>query len=66
MDYMIDPAFSNINRLFAFSFKAGENDPVRNSFYKYKYYMPFVEIKDFNKLINNKPFIDQPIKNKQT
>ena len=30
-----------------------------------KYYMPLVEIKDFNVLINNKPFFDQQIKNKQ-
>ena len=24
--------------------------------------MPLVEIKDFNALINNKPFLDQPVK----
>ena len=30
-----------------------------------KYYMPLVEIKDFNALIDNKPFFDQPVKNKQ-
>ena len=27
--------------------------------------MPLVEIKDFNGLIYNKPFFDQPVKNKQ-
>ena len=27
--------------------------------------MPLVEIKDFNALIDNKPFSDQPVKNKQ-
>ena len=27
--------------------------------------MPLVEIKEFNALIDNKPFFDQPIKNKQ-
>ena len=27
--------------------------------------MSLVEIKDFNALIDNKPFFDQPIKNKQ-
>ena len=27
-----------------------------------KYYMPFAETKDFNALIDNKPFFDQPIK----
>ena len=26
--------------------------------------MPLVEIKDFNALINNKSFFDQPVKNK--
>ena len=45
------------------SFKNGNDDPTRNSFDKY--YMPLVEIKDFNALIDNKPFFDQPIKNKQ-
>ena len=27
--------------------------------------IPLVEIKDFNALIDNKPFFDQPVKNKQ-
>ena len=27
--------------------------------------MPLVEVKDFNALIDNKPFFDQPVKNKQ-
>ena len=27
-----------------------------------KYYMPLVEIKDFNALIENKPFFDQSVK----
>ena len=39
------------------------NIPTRNSFVKY--YMPLVEIKDFNALISNKSFFDQPVKNKQ-
>ena len=30
-----------------------------------KYYMPLVEIKDFNTFIDNKPFFDQLVKNKQ-
>ena len=30
-----------------------------------KYYMPFVEINDFNALIDDKPFFDQPVKKKQ-
>ena len=58
---MIDPKFRNINRSFVLSFKNGDNDPTRNS----KYYMTLVEIKDFIALTDNKPFFDQPIKNKQ-
>ena len=58
---LIDLTFSNINRLFVLSFK---NDaPARNSFDQY--YMSLVEIKNFNTLIDNKPFLDQPVK-KQT
>ena len=51
---MIDPIFSNIDRLFVLSCKAGENHPKRYSFDKY--YMPQVEINDFTALIDNKSF----------
>ena len=30
-----------------------------------KYYMPLVEIKDFNALIENKPFFDQSVKKQE-
>ena len=36
------------------------NEPTRNSFGKY--YTLLVEIKDFNALIQNKPFFAQPVK----
>ena len=57
---MIDQTFRNINRLFGFSSKNGDNDLTRDSFDNY--YMPSVKIKYFNALINNKPFFDQPTK----
>ena len=60
---MIDPTFSKINRLFVLLFRGGDNNPTRNSFLNY--YMPLVEIKGFDTLIGNKPFFDQPLKNKQ-
>ena len=62
LDYLIDPTFRNINRLFALSFKNSNDDPTRDSFDDY--YIPLVEIKDFNALIDNKPFFDQPVRNK--
>ena len=35
LDYIINPTFRNIIKLFALSFKNGGNDPSRNSFDKY-------------------------------
>ena len=63
LDYLIDLTFSNINRLIVLSFKNGNDDPKRNYFGKH--YKPLVEIKDFNAVIENKPFFDQPVKSKQ-
>ena len=36
---MIDSTFRNIDKLFVFSFKNGDNDPRRDSFETY--YIPF-------------------------
>ena len=44
-------------------FKNGNYDSTRN--FIDEYYMTLGQIKDFNSLINNKPFFDQPVKNKQ-
>ena len=63
LDYLTDPSFRNINRFFLLSFKNGDNEPTRDYFEKY--YMPLVKIKDFNALIDKKPFFHQPVKNKQ-
>ena len=60
LDYLIDSIFRIINRLFVFSFKNVNNDPKRDSFDKH--YIPLVEIKDFNALIDNKPFFVQLVK----
>ena len=59
---MIHLTFSNIYSLFVLSFKFGVSDPTRHYFDDY--YMPLVEIKDFDALIDNKPFFNQPVKNK--
>ena len=62
LNHLIDPTFTNVNRLFVLSFKnesENEND-VRTSFKKY--YVPKVEVKDFIVLIDEKPFLDIPIK----
>ena len=58
LNYLIDPTFTKVNRLFVLSF---ENEDDRRSFSKY--YVPNVQIKDFNVLIDGKSFFDMPIKN---
>ena len=49
LNYLIDPTFTKFNRLFILSF---ENENNRASFSKY--YVPNIQIKDFNVLINGK------------
>ena len=56
---LIDPTFTNVNRLFVLSYKNEENKT-----YFSKYYIPEVEIKEFNLLIDGKPFFEIPVKNK--
>ena len=68
LNYLIDPAFTNVNRLFVLSFQriAGENNTTkdyRDSFSHY--YVPNVRIKDFNVLIDGKSFFDLPVKNEE-
>ena len=51
LNYVIDPTFTNVNRLFVLTF---ENEDDRTSFSKY--YVTKVEIKYFNVLIDGKQF----------
>ena len=68
LNYLIDPTFTNFNRLFVLSFQriAGENNTTkdyRDSFSHY--YVPNVRIKDFNVLIDGKGFLDFQVKNEE-
>ena len=49
LNYLIDPTFPKVNRLLVLSF---ENEHHRISFSKY--YVPNVQIKDFNVFIDGK------------
>ena len=60
LSYLIDPTFSMVNRLFAMAFEIEED---RSSFSKY--YTPTVRINDYNILIDQKPFFEIPVKNKE-
>ena len=54
---MVEPSFQRVNRIFVLAF---ENDTQRTS--AKGYYLPNVEIKDYNVMINGENFFDQPIK----
>ena len=67
LNYLIDPTFTKANRLFVLSFERTEKNNFkkdnRDSFLHY--YVPNVEIKVFNVLIDGKSFFDLPVENKE-
>ena len=60
LDYLTDPIFSRVNRLFVLSFE-NEEDIT----YFSNYYTQSIEIKHFSVLINRKNVFDVPIKIKK-
>ena len=60
LNLLTDSTCTNVNTLFVLSF---ENEDDITSFSKY--YVPQVEVKDFNVLIDGKPFFQIPSKNKE-
>ena len=58
LNHLIEPSFQGVNRLFVLAF---ENDNHRSSTRRYN--LPTVEIKNYNIMINDENFFDQPIKN---
>ena len=58
LSHLVESSFQGVNRLFVLAF---EDDVQRTS--AKRYYLPTVEIKDYNIMINGENFFDQPIKN---
>ena len=58
LNHSIEPSFQGINILFILAF---ENDDQRTS--NKRYYIPNVEAKDYNVMIDGKNFLDQPVRN---
>ena len=68
LNYLIDPTFTNVNILFVIPFQriAGENSTTKDHRDSFSYYyVPNVEIKEFNVLIDEKRFFDLPVKNEK-
>ena len=57
LNNLAEPSFQGVNRLFVFAF---ENDDQRAS--TKRCYLPNVEIKDYDIMINGENYLDQPIK----
>ena len=58
LDYLFDPSFQGVNKLFVLSF---ENNTGRSSYRRY--YLPKVEIRDYNVMIDGRNLFNQPVKN---
>ena len=58
LNHLINPSFQGVNRLFVLSFE-NKNDRTSHS----TYYLPKVEIKDYNVMIDGKNLFVEPINN---
>ena len=60
LNILIDPAFTNVNRLFVLAY---QNADDRQSFSQF--YLPRVMVKDYNVIIDHLAFFDLPIKTEE-
>ena len=61
LNHLIESSFQVINRLFVLAFEHDNDNEqrIRNK----RYYIPNVEIKNYNVMIDRKNFFDQPVNN---
>ena len=59
LNILIDPTFTNVNKLFVLAYPTADN---RQSYYEF--YLPNVMVKDYN-IIDKLAFFDLPIKNEE-
>ena len=60
LNILIDPTFTNVNRLFVLAYQTADD---RQSFYQF--YLPRIMIKDYNVIIDKLAFFDLPIKTEE-
>ena len=60
LNILIDPTFTNVNRLFVLAYQTADD---RQSFFQF--YLPKVMVKDFNVIIDKLAFFDLPIKTEE-
>ena len=52
LNHLIEPSFQGVNRLFVFSFENDNHRTIHD-----RYYLPNIEIKDYNIMINGENFL---------
>ena len=57
LNILIDPTFTNVNRLFVLAYQTADDRQLFSQFY-----LPKVMVKDFNVIIDKLAFFDLPIK----
>ena len=55
----LDPSFQGVNRLFVMAYDAADNQPTRDG--RRKYYLPRIDLKKYNVIIDGRNFYDNPI-----
>ena len=57
----LDPSFQGVNRLFVMAYNREANQPTRDG--RQRYYLPRIDLKNYNVIIDGRNFYDNPIKN---
>ena len=60
LNILIDPTFTNVNRLFVLAYQNADDRQLFSQFY-----LPRVMVKDFNVIIDKLAFFDLPIKTEE-
>ena len=60
LNILIDPTFTNVNRLFVLAYRIADYRQLFSQFY-----LPRVMIKDYNVIIDKLAFFDLPIKTEE-
>ena len=57
----LDPSFQGVNRLLVMAYNREDGQPTRNG--RRKYYLPRIDLKKYNVIIDGRNFYDNPIEN---
>ena len=63
LNILVDPTFTNVNRLFVLTYGVDNNNYNRQS--PFEFYLPQVMVKDYNVVIDKLAFFDLPIKTEE-